>query len=409
MSSYACEPDRGSEPSVGWNWAMAMSEHADVTVLTRANNQGVIGKKIEALEKHGRKNFPMFIYHDPPHLVIKAKKRGLLPVQLFYIIWQMGAFFKMKKTLCDYEIVHHVTFNSMMFPGLWWSNKTTVVLGPLGGTSCVKEDYKVLFGRGAWKEKLREFMISHWSKLPWLRMSFNRASLILCANSETEALLSTHYPNKVVRILEAGLDDAETVSENIEVHSSNLVRFIWVGSVEPWKALSLALRAFSKAIAVLPDGLQVELDVVGKGSELEKAKAEACELGIAKKVKFHGALSLIKTQAIMVAADVLIFSSIKDTSGNVVLEAMGKAKPVICLDHQGVKDIVTPQTGIKVKTGELDATIVGISEAIVGLALDFEKRLEMGKEGRDRIKALYLWREKAKTLKEHYNQITKMN
>lgn len=409
MSSYACEPDRGSEPSVGWNWAMAMSEHADVTVLTRANNQNVIEKKIEALEKLGRKHFPMFIYHDPPSLVIKAKKRGLLPVHLFYTIWQMGAFFKMKKTLCDYEIVHHVTFNSMMSPGFWWSDKTKVVLGPLGGTSCVQEDYKVLFGVRAWKEKLREFMIAHWSKLPWLRMSFNRASLILCANSETEALISTRYANKVVRILETGLDVAEMVSDNIEVHPNNLVRFIWVGAVEPWKALSLALRAFSRAVAVLPDDLQIELDVVGKGSELEKAKAEAYDLDIAEKVNFHGALSLGDTQAMMVVSDVLIFSSVKDTSGNVVLEAMGKAKPVICLDHQGVKDIVTPQTGIKVKTGKLDATIVGISEAIVGLALGPEQRLKMGEMGRNRVKALYSWREKAKTLKEHYNQITKMN
>jgi len=409
MSSYACEPDRGSEPSVGWNWAMAISEHVDITVLTRANNQDVIEKKLKVLKDQGRRHFPAFVYHDPPSLILKAKKLGVLPVQAFYTIWQLGAFFKMRNSLSDYEILHHVTFNSMMSPGFWWSDKTKVVLGPLGGASCVKEDYKVLFGVRAWKEKLREFMITHWSKFPWLRMSFNRASLILCANSETEALLSTRYANKVVRILETGLHDSEMESSGIDSQANNVVRFIWVGTVEPWKALSLALRAFSRSIEVLPEDLEIELHVVGKGSELEKAKSEACELGISEKVKFHGALSLGDTQAMMATVDALIFSSIKDTSGNVVLEAMGKSKPVICLDHQGVKDIVTPQTGIKVKTGELDATIVGVSEAIVELALDPQKRLKMGEMGRNRVKKLYSWKEKAKMLKGYYNQITKNN
>jgi hypothetical protein len=43
LSAYACEPNRGSEPEVGWQRALHMVAHADeVWVLTRANNQAVI-------------------------------------------------------------------------------------------------------------------------------------------------------------------------------------------------------------------------------------------------------------------------------------------------------------------------------------------------------------------------------
>lgn len=40
LSAYACEPDKGSEPSVGWSWAIELSRLGhEVHVLTRANNK----------------------------------------------------------------------------------------------------------------------------------------------------------------------------------------------------------------------------------------------------------------------------------------------------------------------------------------------------------------------------------
>ena len=43
LSAYACEPDRGSEPAVGWMWAteLAASGH-EVWVLTRDTNRNAI-------------------------------------------------------------------------------------------------------------------------------------------------------------------------------------------------------------------------------------------------------------------------------------------------------------------------------------------------------------------------------
>ena len=35
LSAFACAPYRGSEPGVGWNWAMALAKYNDVVVLTR--------------------------------------------------------------------------------------------------------------------------------------------------------------------------------------------------------------------------------------------------------------------------------------------------------------------------------------------------------------------------------------
>ena len=43
LSAYACEPNKGSEPAVGWNWALALTRRGyDVHVITRSNNRAPI-------------------------------------------------------------------------------------------------------------------------------------------------------------------------------------------------------------------------------------------------------------------------------------------------------------------------------------------------------------------------------
>ena len=35
VSAYACEPDRSSEPGVGWNWTLQIARYNEVWVMTR--------------------------------------------------------------------------------------------------------------------------------------------------------------------------------------------------------------------------------------------------------------------------------------------------------------------------------------------------------------------------------------
>ena len=49
--------------------------------------------------------------------------------------------------------------------------------------------------------------------------------------------------------------------------------------------------------------------------------------------------------------DLLLFPSLHDSGGYVVLEALSHGMPVVCLDLGGPRDIVTTSSGIVVKTG----------------------------------------------------------
>ena len=49
--------------------------------------------------------------------------------------------------------------------------------------------------------------------------------------------------------------------------------------------------------------------------------------------------------------DFFLFPSLHDSGGFVVLEALSYGMPVVCLDLGGPRDMVTPDSGIVVKTG----------------------------------------------------------
>jgi len=42
LSAYACRPDMGSEPGVGWNMARELVKHYKIWVITRAENRPFI-------------------------------------------------------------------------------------------------------------------------------------------------------------------------------------------------------------------------------------------------------------------------------------------------------------------------------------------------------------------------------
>ena len=117
LSAYACEPDRGSQPGVGWEWATRLAKRHEVWVLTRANNRPAIER---ALGPNSGQEFLRFVYLDLPRWVLWLKRKKLIPVPLYYVLWQVAAARCAKRLRIDPDIVHHVTFNGFRFPGKWW-------------------------------------------------------------------------------------------------------------------------------------------------------------------------------------------------------------------------------------------------------------------------------------------------
>src|SRR6185312_15755485 len=110
LSAYACEPHKGSEPGVGWNWMLELIRQGhNVSVITRENNRAVIEREIQSL------SIPVTIaYHDLPAWCRKWKPwpGGLY---FYYLAWQFGAYHRARKLhkMMTFDVVHGRLGNSL--------------------------------------------------------------------------------------------------------------------------------------------------------------------------------------------------------------------------------------------------------------------------------------------------------
>ena len=136
MSAYACEPNKGSEPEVGWQWALQMARFHDVTVLTRTNNRANIEKELALLQ--GTMPLPGFVYHDEGPLLLWLKKR-FRTVRFYYVMWQISAWNVVHRLQAEnsYDLLHHVTFAGFRYRTAVWNHGVPTVWGPVGGIESI--------------------------------------------------------------------------------------------------------------------------------------------------------------------------------------------------------------------------------------------------------------------------------
>jgi glycosyltransferase involved in cell wall biosynthesis len=395
LSAYACEPHKGSEPHAGWCWSVYLARICDVTVITRSNNRPAIERALASMV--GPK--PEFIYYDPPSWAVLLKKQGL-PLGIYYVIWQIGARCRVARLLARFDVVHHVTFNSFLVPGFWWCSTPAVILGPLGGGMTSPMELVPLFGSGRWREIFRTWCVGIGSFNPLLRRSLKFARAVLAANSDTKKQLRKAYGGELHCMVDVGIR-ATAVQSTASKHPFGSLRIIWVGTLEARKAPLLALQAF----ACRADQLGcASLDFVGDGPQREMLERFAETQGLAGRVRFRGRLEHDEAVQAFCAADIFLFTSIRDTSGNVLLEAMAAGLPSVVLCHQGAAEITTPATAIRIPPDSPERVASRLAKGILTLAGNPELRARMGQAARQRVLAEFTWEKKAEAMLAIYRR-----
>lgn len=215
LSAYACEPNKGSEPGVGWNWAIELTKFGqDVWVLTRSNNRESIENE---LAKNPGVNKPHFIYYDLPVWARRLKKNrgGIYP---YYIAWQLGALKIAQKIHIreNFSIVHHITFGVIRLPSFMGQLGIPFLLGPLGGSEsapfAIQNGYPL---RGRVVDGIRE-LLNMWVRFdPLMNNTFKTASVILLKTPDSKKSIphKFHYKTKVQ--IEIGTEKRKVFSQNL--------------------------------------------------------------------------------------------------------------------------------------------------------------------------------------------------
>jgi glycosyltransferase involved in cell wall biosynthesis len=234
-------------------------------------------------------------------------------------------------------------------------------------------------------------------KSPIVNDALKKAVYVLVADPSTYSILPKKYEHKYIKMLETGIVPRREFQKEYNHQRLNL---LWVGNIIPRKGLPLILHA----LANLKDSYDIKLTVVGDGSDKLRCQELAKKLGIQMKVDFVGKLNYLDVQKIYNQADVFIFTSLRDTSGNVVLEAMNNKLPVIALNHHGVSEMVTPDCGIKIEVQSVEQIVKDLSEAIKLFYHNRELLSQMGNKGYERIKQVYDWGKKAEEMSKIYQK-----
>ena len=171
----------------------------------------------------------------------------------------------------------------------------------------------------------------------------NRADLVIAPTSGVRARLLASGVTAPVEVIPTGVEVPDTPEEPRPVGRRRLGLpekspiLLYVGRLAREKNLGMLLEALHAAVNVAPD---VILLLVGEGDEERSLRRLADRLNVAGRVRFVGPVPHQAVGRWYRTADLFVFSSVSETQGLVVLEAMAHGLPVLAVRSIGTSDFI---------------------------------------------------------------------
>jgi len=378
---YACSPNCGSEPGKTWELATGLARANRVSVITHVRWREQIEKGREGIENPNL----TFYYVGLPYWLDPWKRFGQdTMAAIRYSLWQVAAFLRARAQVKSerFDVAHHISWGTVTGPTFGWALGLPFVWGPLGGGHVAPlQMWRYL--RGGWlKEAFRNLRVKSARVMPWARLAASHASVTIASNPETGELLESLGATHVLRYPCAGVADAWFSNREPARNGDREPQLTWVGRLEPHKAPALAIEAFALVRRKYPS----RLVILGAGPLWSRCRCLARELGVGDCVEFRGAVPYQAVRAELVRSHAFIFTSLRDTFPQTVLEAMACCTPVVALDHQGL-GILPQNSVVRVPLNEPRQVAPRLAHALERLLASEPARREAALKGWDAAQA----------------------
>lgn len=401
LSAYACEPGLGSEAAVGWGWAINLAQAGcHVHVLTRSSNR----RRIEHCDAAGSLQNIQFTYFDLP-LWSRFWKRGNRGVHLYYLFWQIGAFFVARRLIGreQFDLVHHVSYVTARFPSLMGLLGLPFVYGPLaGGEYAPRALWQRLGLTAVIKESLRYFSMAWWRFSPFLNLGFASARRVFATSTETFQRLPRHAQRKAEIMLGIGWEPGDGAAPSQRPQSSGTFEIIYAGHFLYLKGMEYGLEAVARLLEERPD---IRLTMLGDGPARTRWRQKCRQLGLTGKVRWLPSMPREEFLQALSNYDVLLFPSLHDSGGMVVLEAMAAGVPIVCLEFGGPAVLVDETCGFKIKAVKPAEAIAGLHLALKQLIENRPLGLALGAAGRRRVSEIFSWKSRVERMLRCYEEV----
>ncbi|ALF54788.1 glycosyl transferase family 1 [Nostoc piscinale CENA21] len=398
VSAYACRPNMGSDPGIGWNTINELAKKHQVWVLTRKDNYPFIEAEIKPKSIPGLE----FIYFDLPGAEYWKKGVGL--IYLHYYLWQIQAYFVGRKlhNNIGFNIVHHVSYVTYNYPSFLSFLPVPFIWGPVGGgESAPRTFWQDFHLRGKIYEVIRNLIRWTREKDPFVSFTAKKSFLAWGMTQDTAEKLKKLGAANVKVFSPVGLSQQEIdcLAQSSLTKTAPVI-FLSIGRLLHWKGFYLGLKAFAQANLT-----DAEYWIIGDGPDLKYLQALTEKLGITQQVKFWGKLPREKIFQLLGESHVLVHPSLHESGGFVCMEAMAAGRPVICLDLGGPALQVVEETGFKISAHTPEQTVRDLATAMTCLAQNNELRLRMGSVARKLARENFSWEVKSQVLAQTYAEI----
>lgn len=384
LSAYACEPNRGSEEGFGWNWSTHLAAQGhQVWTITRPHTRAAVER---ALAAEPVENLS-FIYVDLPRWIRPALS-GQFGVYAAYFAWQQAVVGPAAEIVdrFDIDLIHHVTWGTLPGGSRLWTLGRPFVFGPVGGGQVAPagfERYLPTTGRQEWlRTFLTTHLLPHW---PVTRRMVERTDLLLATDTDTLTVADRMGASRARLFLDSGLPAQFYADEPKTEFRDDQLNILWVGRSLEKKALRLSLETVS--LLETP----FRMTILGDGPQDGLINDWLAELGLEDRVRWKGRVSWEQVRKEFDDHEVMLFTSLRDSFGSQLLEAMGNGVVVATLDQHGARDFVPDDAGIKVPVTTPELTAAALAAALDRLngdvdvlssmssaALGFARRHEWG-------------------------------
>ncbi|MDJ1502013.1 glycosyltransferase [Cytophagaceae bacterium BD1B2-1] len=328
MSSYHCEPDRGSEFETGWQELLQLAAKcSDLIVVTRPFNR----EKAEKVFREKGISNTTFLFFDLP-VAVNGFKKTSVGKQVVPYIWELILFFFLLKRYSrnQFQHAHRASVGSYRFPSLLWYFSPYFTWGPIASGEIVPIRFLSVF---SWKGRVQEVLrlvLQHTSFVdPFVLSGLYKAQKIGVATTATRNILPPFVRKKAYLQPDyyvVNKNDFQVDFSAYKAKEEGVLKLLFVGRLLEWKGIMFIL----KALRQLEGKINYEFTIIGEGPDraVFQQYAEKYKL----KVSFLGAKPRRDLSSYYASHDLFVSLDMHGRGSFTMVEAKMHNLPVLALD-----------------------------------------------------------------------------
>jgi glycogen synthase len=406
----AANPEWVSVPLVGWSLSRAIAASTSAHLVTQIRNRDAIvraglveGRDFTALDSE---TIAAPLYQAANRVrggrnVGWTTLAAVTAVGYYYFEWLVWKRFGDAIKRHEFDVVHRITPLSPTIPSILarLCSRASIpfVLGPLnGGVAWPKEFDSARRREREWLSYVRfayKLLPGYWSTL------VNSAAIIAGSRSTLSGIPS-QFRHKCIYVPENAVDLAR-FSDGKSKPAWGKLRACFVGRLVPYKGPDMLLEAVA---SVVRSG-QLQLDIIGDGPMMEELRNFVRDNSLEGGVVLHGWIAHEKLQSVMCESQLLLFPSIREFGGGVVLEAMALGIVPVVVDYAGPGELVNDTVGFKIPLTNRSSIVANLGAVVSRILRDPEALEAKSAAARARVRDHFTWEVKARQMVDIYDWV----